>query len=89
MMIATAIDTNLLENLSCSSFHDLDLTDAASFEEEVRNTCGFLVYIKDSKISFAHQTAKEYLKEAALTDVSLWCEMTDAKAPDWILGRIC
>ncbi|KAK6520583.1 hypothetical protein TWF506_000836 [Arthrobotrys conoides] len=55
MCIALAIKDN---HQSCS---DLRLEPEARFRDHIRELCGFLIIIKDSRIYLLHQTVKEFL----------------------------
>ncbi|KAF3220107.1 hypothetical protein TWF106_006851 [Orbilia oligospora] len=46
------------------SYDDVDLKPAERFREEIRDLCGLIVTIVDSKIYLLHQTVKEFLVPA-------------------------
>jgi len=74
------------------SYSDLDLKSQDWFRENIRDTCGLLVTIVDSKIYLLHQTVKEFLvqnDQGIHPDSLQWKHSLRLKDSHQFLAKIC
>jgi hypothetical protein len=91
---ALALDTFLMNNEPCTSEEDLD---AELYEEgaliiRIKDLCGLLVNISDSKLYLIHQTARDFLLREERTQSSnpeKWKNSLDAVVSETTVARIC
>ncbi|EGX47943.1 hypothetical protein AOL_s00081g270 [Orbilia oligospora ATCC 24927] len=81
------------DNHMRQSYSDLNLESEEQFREYIRELCGFLITIKDSRIYLLHQTAKEFFVQNNISNSTKgdlkWKYSLQLQDSHRVLAKIC
>ena len=93
LMEANAALTLAIQNPKPTSLEDLDLWPKEDFLSTVKNMCGLLVTIHDSRLSLLHQTARDFLTvksdQNASDNLERWRGCLDLACAHSLLCLVC